>query len=367
MKQLSVDDIVSLLELCLKNTDFLYSNDVWHQNFGCAMGSPVSGVIANLVMENIETRIFQNDNFHVLRWCRYADDTWVVLPRAEVDSFFRFINSIEDSIDFTLEREDVNESIPFLDVRVSRHSNFKFGTSLYYKPSHTYQHLNFESHHPLSHKRSVVRSLVNRVNLLVSDECERVQEFQNVVRTLNVNGYPPRFIRETVGQQEIIRRISEPPSSRVVLPYVRGVSERISRILSKFNVRVSHKPLKKLCNFFPSLKDPVPFESTCGIVYEVSCSDCECVYVGQTKNSLKTRLNQHRAACRLFQPEKSALAEHAIDAGHRVNWSEPKILAKQSDWRKRLFLESWMTDIRHDTLNRCETVVPAGYRSLLAE
>ena len=53
----------------------------------------------------------------------------------------------------------------------------------------------------------------------------------------------------------------------------------------------------------------------------------------KTRDSVKTRVDQHRAACRLFQSEKSALAEHASHMGHKVNCSEPRILARQSDWQ----------------------------------
>ena len=64
------------------------------------------------------------------------------------------------------------------------------------------------------------------------------------------------------------------------------------------------------------------------------------VYIGQTKNSLATRLGQHRAALRLMQPEKSALAEHSILTGHKMHWSDPRIVEKETRSHQRLFLES---------------------------
>lgn len=51
-----VEDIVDLLDFCLSTTNFKYNNTHYQQIFGTAMGSPVSAVMANLAMENLEQR-----------------------------------------------------------------------------------------------------------------------------------------------------------------------------------------------------------------------------------------------------------------------------------------------------------------------
>ena len=121
-----------------------------------------------------------------------------------------------------------------------------------------------------------------------------------------------------------------------------------------------------MSSIFNIPKDSVPHELTCGVVYKIGCNDCEKVYIGQTKNSLKTRVGQHRAALRLCQPAKSAVAEHIIImSGHQINWQGASIIARESNWRKRLFLESWMTEKHGKTcLNRSDLSVPAVYRSI---
>ena len=45
-----------LLKFVLRNSYFTYEKEPYHQTFGCAMGSPVSATIANLVMEFVEKR-----------------------------------------------------------------------------------------------------------------------------------------------------------------------------------------------------------------------------------------------------------------------------------------------------------------------
>ena len=57
---LTIDDIISLLDFTLSNSFFTYKNTTYKQIHGCAMGSPVSPVIANLYMEEIEERAIAN-------------------------------------------------------------------------------------------------------------------------------------------------------------------------------------------------------------------------------------------------------------------------------------------------------------------
>ena len=53
---MSVQHIFWLLEFCLKSTYFLFQGKFYQQLEGTAMGSPISPIIANLFMEDLETR-----------------------------------------------------------------------------------------------------------------------------------------------------------------------------------------------------------------------------------------------------------------------------------------------------------------------
>ena len=51
-----VDNIMRLLEFVLDNNYFIVDGTFYKQIFGCPMGSPVSAILANLVMEHVEER-----------------------------------------------------------------------------------------------------------------------------------------------------------------------------------------------------------------------------------------------------------------------------------------------------------------------
>ena len=54
---IGIDDIILLLEFCLKNTYFSFQGQFFEQVEGAAMGSHVSPIVANLYMEYLEQKI----------------------------------------------------------------------------------------------------------------------------------------------------------------------------------------------------------------------------------------------------------------------------------------------------------------------
>ena len=57
---LPTEDIMDLLNLCLTSTYFQYDSKRYKQLHDTAMGSPVSVVVAEILMQNIEVRDLSN-------------------------------------------------------------------------------------------------------------------------------------------------------------------------------------------------------------------------------------------------------------------------------------------------------------------
>ena len=53
---IGIDNIILLLEFCLKNTYFSFQGQFFEQVEGAAMGSPISPIVANLYMEYLEQK-----------------------------------------------------------------------------------------------------------------------------------------------------------------------------------------------------------------------------------------------------------------------------------------------------------------------
>ena len=161
---LNSDEIISLLHFVLSNNYFIYDDKIYKQIHGCAMGSPVSPVEANLCMEAIEEVAINTSEIQPKIWKRYVDDSFCIIKRNAVNSFHTTLNSIDPHISFTIEEES-DQQIAFLDTLVSRKDN-KITINVYRKAIHTDRYLDFSSHHDKRHKISTAETLLHRaINL----------------------------------------------------------------------------------------------------------------------------------------------------------------------------------------------------------
>jgi len=102
---LSTTDLIKGLEICLNSANFTFRGKHYKQVFGTAMGFPVSSVVANLVMENIETRALETLADPPRLWKRYVDDIFVIMKRSKLSEFLTHLNTTESFIQFTMEKE----------------------------------------------------------------------------------------------------------------------------------------------------------------------------------------------------------------------------------------------------------------------
>ena len=58
---LSIHNIVTLLEFCIKSTFFTFQDKYYEHIHGVTMGSPISPLVANLFMGNFEARAIGTD------------------------------------------------------------------------------------------------------------------------------------------------------------------------------------------------------------------------------------------------------------------------------------------------------------------
>ena len=229
---LFVDNIMKLLEMMLDNNYFVFNGAFYKKIFGCPMGSPVSAILANLVMEHVEERALDTTPHTPKWWYRYVDDNHVCLSRDHLTEFHNHLNSINPHIKFTVE-EEKDGSIAFLDTRTTRNPDGTIKTSVYRKATHTDKYLHFNSHHPSQHKRLVARTLLDRARKIPSTEDDKLSEVQHVVDALTINGYTDSFIRScqnTTTPTPEVQPQSQTRKGFVALPYIKGISEKLKEL-----------------------------------------------------------------------------------------------------------------------------------------
>ena len=208
-------------------------------------------------------------------WKRYVDDILEQIKAGETRNLTDHLNTVDDtgSIKFTHEEES-DGTIPFLDtliVMIVRKPDRTVKLLVYRKKTHTDQYLHFTSHHPLQHKLGVIRTLFERCVDIVSEEEDRRKEEQHVVEALKQCGYPEwsfRRVRKQLStklerkREKNQRKEGERSRGQVILPYVKGVTEGVSRIFNKHSVSTAVKPLQTIRNVHPKDKvDPLERDS----------------------------------------------------------------------------------------------------------
>ena len=95
---LTVEDIMELLEFVLSTTYFRFRDKLYKQNFGVAMGSPVSPIICNIFMEHLEQSAISSasNSYKPTMWLRYVDDCLAIIPTGTVTELNDHLNTIDE-------------------------------------------------------------------------------------------------------------------------------------------------------------------------------------------------------------------------------------------------------------------------------
>ncbi|XP_072048906.1 uncharacterized protein [Amphiura filiformis] len=191
-------------------------------------------------------------------WKRYVDDILEIVNENQVDNLTTHLNQTDptDNIKFTYEKEH-DGSIPFLDTLIVRKPDGTVQLLVYRKATHTDQYLNFASHLPIHHKLGVVRTLLDRMNCVVTEKKDIEQEKDKIKRALKQCGYPEWTFNQVKRKMDN-KQVAKPNKNKdsteknkglVTIPYVEKLSETTTRIFRKHGIATAVRPrttLRKL-------------------------------------------------------------------------------------------------------------------------
>ena len=128
-------------------------------------------------------------------WYRFVDDTLVNQKQAHKQEFLDHINSMDPAIKFTVEGNQENGAIPFLDTLVTPLADNSLSFQVDQKPTHTDQYLQWDSHHSLSSKYSVIGTLTHRAKVVCTNSGLLHNELNHLRRALGKYNYPSWAIK----------------------------------------------------------------------------------------------------------------------------------------------------------------------------
>ena len=184
-----------------------------------------------------------------------------MIKTAHIEPFTQHLNAQHTSIQWTSELE-ADGKLPMLDTLTTRMSDGSLKFSVYRKPTHTDQYLQFQSHQPMEHKMGVIRTII-------SDPQDKEREIKHLKKVLSVAGYS-KWAWQAPGRKKLRPHPRNTDRDRakghVTLPYIGGVTERISRLIRKRGVAAHAKPHTTIRSILVAPKDKDHPQDKCGVV-----------------------------------------------------------------------------------------------------
>ena len=101
-----------------------------------------------------------------------------------MQNFLQHINSVDPAIQFTVETNKENDSILFLDTIVKPEADGNLSITVYRKPTHMDQYLQWDSHHHLSANFSVINTLIHRAQTVCNNPGHLHKEMDHLRKAL---------------------------------------------------------------------------------------------------------------------------------------------------------------------------------------
>ncbi|KAI4472863.1 hypothetical protein M0804_015578, partial [Polistes exclamans] len=325
--------LIELIQFCFESSYFRFNGVFYQQLDGSSMGNPASPVLANIVMNYILKKVEGKLPFQVPFLKVYVDDIVTAIPKDRIEVTIKTFNSVNKKIQFTIEVEN-NKTLPFLDLKIIRKEDGSILTDWYVKPTSSGRCLNFKSNHPISQKIGVVKGLLFRALTLSSKEFHNNNK-EKIEIILKNNNYPTSLIHMIFNKFRLVKEQEKEPNNKKIIrfPFIKPLSNRINKCFKNTNVKLVFYNLVKIKSIYTKLKDKDDKLEQSNLVYKIPC-ECEKCYVGQTKQKLKKRLDQHRNDSKPTNAQKTnttALAEHHFKTGHIFKFDETKILDKEDN------------------------------------
>ena len=396
--KMTVKHIIQLFRIYVNNTYFIFNGRIYRQINGLAIGASTSGFAADIFMERLEARALNSFATPPSIWKRFVDDTFAKIKKIVVEEFLKHLNNLHPRIKFTTETLN-NNKIAFLDTEINVNEDNSIKFKIYRKPTHTDQYLNFSSNHHIMQKLGIVNTFYHRSDNNITDEQDKRQEEERIKTNLRECGYPEWALKKKNKERKIDTDAEGKEKPYVVIPYVKGTSEKIGKIYKKYQVKPIYKPTTTLKNILCKTADKVDKMDKPGVVYQIKCKKHHNItYIGETERAMKYRAYEHgiidhkdikkkreekipeitvvedatqRRSPRLKKKERvdykrmdegekikildreaSEVKEHTQKTQHTKDDFEIQILDYEDDWWKRGVKEAIRIQRRKPTLNQ---------------
>ena len=326
LNDLKVSEYMHLVHLCFSKNYIQFNNNVYEQISGLAMGNPLAAFAANCFMADFETNVKKNFSDFPILWIRYVDDTYIIIHKDKLQMFLNFLNNVMPGIiKFTFEKE-IDFCLPFLDIMVKRIENH-VEFDIYRKSTSTDRCITSNSYHPKQTKFAALNSFCYRAIQIPLSEQNYKNEVKNIYRIAEVNGYNKNIVNSLLKKHKVKKDLKnltsltpsiDNPFIYISSSFVEGLTYSLGKIFKKYFIKLApNSSRNKVKNLIGTIKDKTETIEKSGI-YSVICQNCDEVYIGQTRRSVKTRWSEHYKSIYSKTLNESTPADHMIHNNHVI-------------------------------------------------
>ena len=152
----------------------------------------------------------------------------------------------------------------------------------------------------------------------------------------------------------------------MIITYIEGTSETISRILQPCNIRVAHKPTTTsttLRHLLTNVKDRDEPNNRQEAVYKIKCSTASLPTLVRLAETLIRDCLDTNEPREMVMPTNHIAVHHQL-TNHNTDWDSAQCLTYRTNYFQRRTLESWYTNLEQTPLNRCQQL-PAPCKRLI--
>ena len=349
--KLSLKDIHQLIELCVSECYFLYDNKMWNLENSGPIGLSIMVVLSECYLQKLEDKSISSAlvlNIAPKTFKRYVDDSHARFQNKEKSiQFLDILNKQDPAIQYTVEFENDNKELNFLDVTITNNKQNSYDFKVYRKAAITNVQIKPSSNISPNIPIGVFKGFLPRAYKICSARYLD-QEVQFLIDVFTENGYErsnlenisETYIQNLQNQTSVKENNNEnnEQSKTIKLPWVPIIGPKLRKEFRKKNIKTVFSSSANLKSIVCQNKSKLIPNSYPG-VYELKCS-CNSFYYGETKKKILTRTIEHQQDSLRGKWGSSGATEHCLVCHGQFNWINPKTVARNSNYRERKIRES---------------------------
>lgn len=264
-------------------TEFRFNGKVYKQVSGLPMGTKGSPVIASIVLTYLLDFVLP-DHLPVTYLKKYVDDTILVTSKINALAIMTSLNKIDPRIKFTMEEENADHQINFLDVTLIRSPDLTITTKWFCKPYSSNRLVNWYSEHePHTIHNTSVRYISNMLSY--SDISFHKELIEKAKLILFKNSFPlPKIDDFIIKAMEVVafNIIGENDADNTqffstLAPYhlLNSINKCSKSNLSNVKYVNTYSNSNSGSTIFSQIKDSPDVDLLSNIVVRVSCKECK--------------------------------------------------------------------------------------------